>query len=42
MADKDDQSRLGHGGRFAHVRLVMLRLKMGSQIDRSINGISRY
>lgn len=36
MADEDDQSRLGHGDRSAHVRLEMLRLKMGNQIDRSI------
>jgi hypothetical protein len=44
MADEDDQPRLGHGGSSAHVRLAMLRLKMGNQIksiDRS-NGISRY
>jgi hypothetical protein len=36
MADEDDQSRLGHGGSSAHVRLVMLRLKMGKS-NRSID-----
>lgn len=42
MADEDDQSRLGHGGSSAHVRLNLLRLEMGNQsIDRS-SGISRY
>lgn len=43
MADEDDQSRLGHGGSSAHVRLAMLRLNKRNQIDRSIKRtISSY